>query len=201
MIKAGIFDVGGVLYKNVSKFVDEDIRRTFELEEDVFKSVMGALYPLLQIGELTEEHFWKEFIKKSNTKIKLPKESLWMREIKKRGGKQIEVFEIVKKLKKEGYRLVILSNTIHPHAEDNKARGIFDDFERLVLSHEVGFAKPDPRIYGLTLEKLEMDPHEAFFVDDKFENIEAANTAGIHGVHFINADQLKSSLRKLRVKI
>ena len=43
--------------------------------------------------------------------------------------------------------------------------------------------KPDPRIYAISLRRLNVSPHEAVFVDDLLPNIEAARRLGLHTVH------------------
>lgn len=52
-------------------------------------------------------------------------------------------------------------------------------FERLFFSYELGFHKPDPRYFEAILADLGIDPGQAFFVDDKIENVEAARSVGI----------------------
>lgn len=54
-------------------------------------------------------------------------------------------------------------------------------FDEVVLSCEVGCAKPDPRIYQLTLERLGVAPGQALFVDDVSDNVEAAESVGMQG--------------------
>jgi epoxide hydrolase-like predicted phosphatase len=56
---------------------------------------------------------------------------------------------------------------------------LFDD---IVCSAEVGMAKPDPAIYQLAAERLELAPDECVFVDDWDKNIEAARATGMTAV-------------------
>ena len=66
---------------------------------------------------------------------------------------------------------------------------IGDAFDEIVISAEVGLAKPDARIYQLVLDRLGVAPEEAVFVDDFKRNIEAAQALGLHTVHFRSAEQ------------
>ena len=50
------------------------------------------------------------------------------------------------------------------------------------LSFAVGTAKPDPAIYHRSLEDLAVEPARALFVDDWFENVEAAENVGIRSL-------------------
>ncbi len=74
---------------------------------------------------------------------------------------------------------------------------IADAFDPLVVSAEVGLAKPDPRIYQLTLERLGMEPAEAVFVDDFEDNVAGARWVGMQAVHFTTAAQAMSAVRAL----
>jgi putative hydrolase of the HAD superfamily len=70
-------------------------------------------------------------------------------------------------------------------------------FDAVIISAEVRLAKPDPAIYKLMLDQLQIAPQEAIFVDDLIENIQAACDLGIHGIHFRNTDQAVTEVRAL----
>jgi putative hydrolase of the HAD superfamily len=83
------------------------------------------------------------------------------------------------------YRTAFLSNSfVGAREREHVARGFGDMAEMIVYSHEVGVAKPDPRIYALTCERLSVQPVEMVFLDDAPGNIAAARDFGIHGVLF-----------------
>jgi putative hydrolase of the HAD superfamily len=67
-------------------------------------------------------------------------------------------------------------------------------FNHLTWSCELGVAKPDPAIYTLTCEALGVRPNEALFLDDKQENIRAAEPLGLHAIQFRNTAQLRQEL-------
>jgi putative hydrolase of the HAD superfamily len=67
----------------------------------------------------------------------------------------------------------------------------------MVISAEVGVAKPDPRIYHLALERLGVQPHEAVFVDDMEENVAGARQVGMWAVRFESTDQVIGEVRGL----
>jgi putative hydrolase of the HAD superfamily len=82
-------------------------------------------------------------------------------------------------------RIGVLSNAFADlrHTLANRW-GIADSFDEIIISAEVGLAKPDPRIYWLALSRLNATPEQAIFVDDKPANVEAAREVGIHAVHY-----------------
>jgi epoxide hydrolase-like predicted phosphatase len=61
-------------------------------------------------------------------------------------------------------------------------RAPIDYFDATVISGEVGLHKPQPEIYLLACERLEIEPAEAVFVDDLRENVEGAEAVGMTGV-------------------
>ena len=72
-------------------------------------------------------------------------------------------------------------------------------FNDLVISAEVGFAKPDPRIYRLALQRLDVQPAEAIFIDDMPVNVEAARREGLFAIQFLNTQQTLTDLQSLLV--
>jgi HAD superfamily hydrolase (TIGR01549 family) len=67
----------------------------------------------------------------------------------------------------------------------------------MVFDEEEGVSKPDARIYQLTLVRLHVQPEEAVFVDDKVQNVEAAQRLGLHTVLFKATAQTIVDLRSL----
>lgn len=201
MITTGIFDIGGVLHSNEMEHVYKDIRTYFELSEENFEKAYRSLITLHTTGKISEQEFWDRFCREIDSRKPLPEKSLFLREFEARFHPYTEVVELVKELKKNGYRLAALSDTMDSHASFLKDHGIYDLFSDHFFSHEVGMKKPASDIYLLTLEKLEIQPEEAFFVDDKLENVKTARKLGIHEIVFENSDKLKRDLLSLGVKI
>lgn len=56
---------------------------------------------------------------------------------------------------------------------------ILQYFDETVISCHVGAIKPDPRMYATLLEKLDADPADCLFVDDRACNLEGAVKAGM----------------------
>jgi epoxide hydrolase-like predicted phosphatase len=74
---------------------------------------------------------------------------------------------------------------------------IADAFDELVISAEVGLAKPDTRIFRLAVERLGVAPKEAVFVDDFAANVTGAQAAGLHAIQFRNREQALAALEDL----
>jgi epoxide hydrolase-like predicted phosphatase len=56
------------------------------------------------------------------------------------------------------------------------------EFDLVMLSNEVGLAKPDPAIFELALELLDLPPHRTIFLDDLAVNVAAAQALGMYGL-------------------
>jgi len=88
-------------------------------------------------------------------------------------------------LKKKGYQLLLLSNTIKPHFSYIQSNYSFlSYFDHIILSYEVGSIKPEKAIFEHALKKATAHPSTCFFIDDLLENVHAAERLGIHSHHF-----------------
>ncbi len=201
MIKAGIFDVGGVLHDSSAQYIFADIKATLEIGEEALQSAWHKPFQLLTKGSITEKEFWNRFTKRANVTKPLPKESLLLRAFVTHYGRHDDVLHIVRNLKRRGLRVAVLSNTIHSHAEYQYKIGIYQQFDVVVLSSETGIEKSTPEAYCVTLEKLKTKPIETFLVDDEAVYVEAANKLGIHGILYQDTNQFLKELRNLAVKI
>lgn len=95
------------------------------------------------------------------------------------------------------YRTGLLSNAVDgARREESRRYGLDTLTDDLVYSHEVHLAKPDPAIYHLACERLEVEPGEAVFVDDRPENVDAAAGLGMHA--FLHADDTAATIALVR---
>jgi putative hydrolase of the HAD superfamily len=86
---------------------------------------------------------------------------------------------------KAGYKLVMISNINESHFGFLKKKmPIFNEFDNLVLSYEVGFRKPAHEIYNAALKSVNTAASKAFYIDDRMDLIEAASKFGIKGIAF-----------------
>jgi 2-haloacid dehalogenase len=67
-------------------------------------------------------------------------------------------------------------------------------FDGLVISGQIGLAKPDPRIFRHLLDAHALAAGDVLFVDDRAANVEAARESGIEGVVFEGAARLRAEL-------
>jgi epoxide hydrolase-like predicted phosphatase len=74
---------------------------------------------------------------------------------------------------------------------------VTDAFDDLVISAEVGLAKPDAHIYRLAVERLAVAPEQAVFVDDYLENVNGARAAGLYAIQFQGLEQSRAELDRI----
>ena len=102
---------------------------------------------------------------------------------------------ILRDLKDAGHPLYGLTNWSHETFPIARARyDFFGWFDGIVVSGEEGTIKPDPKLYQTLLERYDIDPSRAVFIDDNKVNVEAAEALGIHGIHFHTPAQLRANL-------
>jgi len=74
----------------------------------------------------------------------------------------------------------------------------FDDaFDHMIISAEVGAAKPEAKIYQIALEQAGVRANEAVFVDDFAVNIEGCEKVGMQGIYFEDSESTLQQLKEL----
>jgi putative hydrolase of the HAD superfamily len=87
---------------------------------------------------------------------------------------------VLGRARRHGIRTALLSNS---WGLDYPRDGWDELFDVVVISGEVGLRKPDPAIYRLVAERLDVAPEECVFVDDLSPNVRAAAAVGMVGIH------------------
>lgn len=196
-IKAVIWDMGGVLLR------EEDASPRLKLAEQ-YSIDMEKLYQLVfnsrsaklaGVGAISEEEHWL----KVASELGLPTNSLTDFRNTFWSGDRVDaaLIEFIQSLR-PAYKTALLSNawtgTRKALEEYYNCLGVFD---AVVISAEVRLAKPDPAIYTLMLDQLQIAPQEAIFMDDLIENIQVACELGIHGIQFKDTAQALADVRAL----
>ncbi|MDP2911642.1 MAG: HAD-IA family hydrolase [Candidatus Omnitrophota bacterium] len=110
-------------------------------------------------------------------------------------NKKIQNF--LKKIKTK-YKIAMISNINESHYEFLRQKmPIFAEFDKLILSYDVGFRKPAPEIYNAALESLGTPASKAFYIDDRADLIEAASRFGIKGMAFDGEEAFKKIKKEL----
>lgn len=109
--------------------------------------------------------------------------------------------EIVRDLAARGVPLYAITNFSHEFWAPFAAReaALFAPFRDIVVSGAERLVKPDPAIFALAIARFGIDPGTALFVDDRPENVAAAEAAGLVGHLFTGAEPLRAALHGWRL--
>lgn len=103
--------------------------------------------------------------------------------------------ELLLELKSKNYEIYGLTNwSMETFPEARKHFGILQMIDRYVVSAEEHLIKPDPRLFQILLDRYQLKAEDCIFVDDNPDNVAAACRMGMHGIHFIGADDLRQKL-------
>ncbi len=196
-IRAVYWDMGGVIIRTLDQAPREQLAARLgttrqALNELVFASEIGRQVQLGQAGiARLWEHVGQTF-GLSPEALSAFQEDFW-------GGDRPdrELLEFIHSLRPRTLTGVI-SNGWPDLREALRARwGIADAFDAIVVSAEVGVMKPDPQIYRLALDRLNVQPAQAVFVDDFIENVEGARRVGMLAVHFHDPQQARAEVEAI----
>ena len=201
MIKAVIFDAGGVIVNSLDSLLFKAIAKKFGIDFRLAVSNLEGLLKYYHTGKISSNDFWKLFSQRVKKEPPKGYEYLWIEKYASNFLKNKYVFKIIDRLRENGYKLAVLSNTIPEHANYNRKHHTFDGFDVVVLSNEVGLRKPDKRVYMLVLKRLRIEPQECVYIDDRPEYLKPAAKLGMKIIYYRNPKQLEVELRKLYIKL
>lgn len=199
MIKNVVFDVGNVLVDFCWRELMEDLDFSEELQKIFEKTVFGnSLWNELDRG-IIEENKVIEMMRAENSEYCKEFDMIW-----ENRDKLVKPFDyalsIVDELKARGLKVYILSNYPKDLFAMHEKRGHFPYIDKLdgkVVSAFVKFIKPDREIYDYLLDTYGLKAEECVFIDDRKENVEAAEALGFKGIWFFNYEQMREELEKL----
>ncbi len=209
-VKAIIFDVGGVLQLpktlvrlvqdthlvgvpahcgHRNKNIHEYLANKLKIVLDQWFDAIDTAYAKSIEGKLTEKQVLNVISKNLNVgKTKLKK---WLiGAYRKNVSLNKELLSQAIELKKQGYRIAILSDQWHFSKLALMPRKLTKHFSPVVVSCDVGVRKPNQKIYSIILEKLRLTPSECLFIDNQEWNIRPAKKLGIKTILFKNNKQL-----------
>lgn len=193
MIKNIIFDFGGVICT-----IDhpEAIRRFTKLglkdaEVQLNPYTQGGIFGAIEEGKIDEEEFRIKLSEQCGRELSLD-ECLWgwlgyRKEVPARN------IELLRSLRRRGYRLIMLSNT-NPYmmawamspdfskyldVEEPKGLPASSYFDSVYLSCELGVMKPDVKFFEHVIKSENIIPEESLFIDDGPRNVSSASKLGL----------------------
>jgi putative hydrolase of the HAD superfamily len=195
MVRILIFDIGGVLVNvNIRRFV-RGISRALQVSRwrlyfyrnrKLFDEIMRGEKTILALREDIMDFFKRDLDLQDFERI-------WNSILE---APRTEMLALAQQLGQQ-YQTVLLSNIEAAHHRHlQKSMEIFPYFSAQFMSYEMKLAKPDLAIYEAVLAELKASPGECFFIDDRRENIAAAQKLGIRSHLFRNAPKLRRDLQR-----
>jgi putative hydrolase of the HAD superfamily len=199
IIRAFIFDYGGVLMRTVDPTARRKLEGQFNLERGQAEEVVfrSPRWDDVQHGRLDSEAFWADVgdrLGLAAEEVEAFRRGFWV-------GDRLdqELVDTIRQLRRRGYCTALLSNAPAGLREYLGQLGVADAFDVIVISGAEGVVKPDPEIYRRALQRLDVAPHEAVFIDDMRVNTEAARGIGLHAWRFRGLAPLRVWLQGLGV--
>lgn len=200
VIKNVVFDIGKVLMS----FDWEEFLKEFGFTGEKFDRIAAAtilsdVWQERDKGILTEEEYVEQCVALD------PEYEDEIRQVMKKTPDCVKLYPYaetwVKYLKKQGYRIYIISNFSQYMMENNVKNMPFRAHaDGHVFSYEAHELKPDPIIYQMLLEKYFLNAQECVMIDDRPENCEGARNVGMKAVEFHDFKQAVEDLKKLGVE-
>lgn len=187
-IKAVVFDVGGVLEIVDDGVFPQPAEQRLGLPAGSIERGLAALSGDAVLGEVTEAQVraeWQRSLGIDDEQADELMTDFWRWYC---GTLDRPLFDWFAAQRPE-LLTAILSNSGPGAREAERHHGFEDVTDVIVYSHEVGLAKPDPRAYALTAERLAVHPHEIVFLDDVEDNVAAARDAGWHAVLHVSTSR------------
>lgn len=187
-----IFDVMGVIFKVGDDTNDLLVPYIQTIDANESSEKINEVYMEASLGKITSCEFWKQLNCATDSTYK-EIEKKYLDECLTLDEKFIEVASRLK----ENYNLAILSNDISEwSAYLREKHGINELVEFSVISGDVGYRKPSEEIYKLALEKVNVDPCDCVFVDDRDKNLKPALQLGMKVIQFLR-DDIECSIDKV----
>jgi epoxide hydrolase-like predicted phosphatase len=197
MIKALLFDFGRVISAQKPPALFRRYERELGLPPDTINTIMfdSVTWQEALVGRMTMDDFWQTIGPALGLSTSAAIKAFQQRYY---GDETLneEVAALIRTLS-DHFRLAVLSNSPPGLARWLDDWQLLRFFDVVFCSGDEGIAKPDPRAFTLTIERLGVKPREAIFIDDTLEHVETARRLGFHGVVFTIARVLVEDLRQL----
>ena len=182
-IRAVFFDLGGVIVRTEYQSPRQRLAERLGMEYDDLVRIVFDSPTAVQatVGGMTSDEHWATVmkrLKRDAAETQTIRDEFFAGDIVDRN-----IVAFLRSLRGK-YKVGLISNA-WSDLRDFIIKEKFDDaFDKMIISAEVGAAKPGAKIYQIALEQFGVSPSEAVFVDDFIDNIEGCEKVGIRGVHF-----------------
>jgi len=194
-----VFDLGNVLipfdFKKALIKLDQVENGLGDRFNDYFKTNYH-LHREFEKGKISEQDFIIRMLEIVDYKIDESTFCKYYADIFSLNEDVISLLPVIKK----NYKLLLLSNTDSIHKKYGWEKYEFlKNFDRLILSFEVGSVKPEEKIYRAVEEASGFSSQEHLFIDDIQEYVDGAKKIGWDAVQFVNYQKLVGDLKERNI--
>jgi putative hydrolase of the HAD superfamily len=196
-IDAILFDYGQVLSGPPDAAAWAQMRETTGLGEDALHEGYWAFRHEYDRGALTGSAYWHEVANHAGVAFDAEQvAALLDADIALWTQLNLPMVEWSARLQGAGMRTGILSNIGDAIAEGIRGKlPWLAGFDHCTWSYALRMAKPEEAIYVATAVALKTPPAKILFIDDKEENIAAAESAGMRAIHYTNHAEFERAMR------
>lgn len=201
MIKTVIFDLGNVLVHFSHNQMILQLSELLDLPYQTIKNKMieDQLIHLYEAGALSTDALIDTL---THLSARSPSRNEFLHAMSEIFVENQQLTPLVHSLKRQGKKLILLSNTSEAHYQHIRRSFPFTElFDQAILSYEVKHTKPDPAIFHAALKASAALPHECFYVDDILLHVEAARRIGIDAELYESPEKLRHDLAKRMIFI
>ena len=201
MIDTVVFDLGNVL---IGFEWEKAFRDILGFSGDKFERIANATtrnndWNLHDKGDLSDEEMLNRFIAND------PEDEEDIRRMFEDLSILVNPYDYaadwIKRLKKAGYRVYILSNySRKSYSQASEKLSFVKEADGAVISYQEQLIKPDHAIYKVLFDRYSVTPQNAVFIDDRRDNIQAAIDCGMNGIVFETKQQVVTDLKALGVE-
>ena len=201
MITTVIFDIGNVLVDvNFMRSIRQYTKSDEEASRCYKAFAKNGTWELLDKGTYQTEEVMQKFIEND------PEMEQYMRAFFEGMEQLLIPFPFIDawidSIKEDGKDVYILSNWPQfVHKKFVKEMIFLEKVDGYLLSYMERMTKPDPAYYQLLLDRYKLKVENCVFVDDRKENIDAAEKMGIKGILFETKVQVEKELQELKVQV
>lgn len=195
-----LVDIGDVLLvKNTSVSFTEALARELGVSLDMAQEINKAHYTTMDTKFVPEHQFVSELKEKFGYTAPANIYSYFEHAYAERVMPNVQMLHFLKEIRAMGIKTAVLSNTIGIYQRVQEKAGISAEggFGPIIYSWQVGMLKPSADIFKLAIQKLNVQPEEIIFIDDKAEHIQGAQQQGIQTVLFSDTESVIAQVRNL----
>jgi putative hydrolase of the HAD superfamily len=170
-----LFDLGGVVMMRDFAAAARSLHLT---EREFLKALFRGNEETVLIGKVTEDDWWREV----QSRLALSDSAVCgVRESLVRNDRVDEGIVALLRALRGTMPIACVTNGWDGTRSMMQHLGVASLFDEIVISAEVGAAKPAQRIFEIAIERLAVPPSEYIFIDDAIDNVAAAARLGMVG--------------------